>query len=503
MVPDAHYKPGYGLAGLLDGIAAVAAGDNVHVTGLSQEAQAVAPGDLFLATRGRRTHGLRYLDEALARGAVAVVWEPDGDRAPAPMRGIPLIGVADLNHWIGVIADRFFGHPSRALTVIGVTGTDGKTSVSHYLAQALDEPRNSCGLLGTLGYGLYDRLNPAIHTTPDAIRLHAELASLRAQGAKAAVMEVSSHALDQHRVDAVAMDIAILTNLSRDHLDYHGDVDTYKKAKRRLFEMPGLRYAVVNTDDAFGRALTESLDPAVNTLGYGLDASALPPARMIRAGQIESTPQGLRFEVHTPSGAGVIEARLLGRFNVANLLAALAALLALGMPLALALARLAHTRGALGRMEPHGGGDQPLVVVDYAHTPAALQQVLIALKEHCRGRLRCVFGCGGDRDRGKRPLMAQVAERHADEAIVTDDNPRTEPPAAIIADVLQGFTNPATVRVIHDRAAAIEYALARSRAGDVVLVAGKGHEQVQITGAEARPFSDSQHVAELLGERPS
>ncbi len=505
MMPEAQVTPRFHLAALLKGLVeASPLPDKVVVTGLSQDAQSVEPGGLFLAVRGRRTHGLRYVDQALAQGAAAVVWEPDGEIAfPRISKNIPVIAVPELRRRLGLIADRFFNYPSRDLTVIGVTGTDGKTSVSHFLAQALDAPGKPCGLIGTLGYGLNGRLRLATHTTPDAIRLHAELAAMRSQGAKAAVMEVSSHALDQYRVSGVAIDVAVLTNLTRDHLDYHADVSAYAAAKRRLFKLPGLRYAILNTDDAFGLELVQSLRATLGVLGYGLHNSPLRALPMVRATHIEPMPSGLRFAVQTPAGSGRVASRLLGRFNVNNLLAVLTVLLTLGMPLQQALLRLGHTRGVPGRMEAHGGGDKPLVVVDYAHTPAALAQVLIALREHCRGPLRCVFGCGGDRDRGKRPLMARVAEQHADEVIVTDDNPRTEPSTTIIGDMLQGFSNPTGITVIQDRALAIARAIARARPGDVVLVAGKGHEQVQIVGEQACPFNDGRVVTTVLsGHRP-
>jgi UDP-N-acetylmuramoyl-L-alanyl-D-glutamate--2,6-diaminopimelate ligase len=502
MMPEAQVSQGFCLAALLKGLAEPSPlADEVAVTGLSQDAQSVVPGDLFLAVRGRRTHGLQYLDQALAQGAAAVVWEPDGKIAsPSVRKKIPVIALPELHQRLGLIADRFFSHPSRDLTIIGVTGTDGKTSVSHFLAQAMDVPDKPCGLIGTLGYGLNGRLRLAEHTTPDAIRLHAELAGMRSQGAKAAVMEISSHGLDQHRTNGVVMDVAVLTNLTRDHLDYHADVGAYAAAKRRLFELPGLRHAILNTDDDFGLELARSLRGPLELLGYGQRNPPRHVLPMVRASRIESALSGVRFEVQTSMGGGRVESRLLGRFNVNNLLAVLGTLLVLGMPLRQALLHLGHTRGVPGRMEGHGGGDKPLVVVDYAHTPAALAQVLIALREHCRGRLRCVFGCGGDRDRGKRPLMAQVAEQHADEAIVTDDNPRTEPPRTIIGDILKGFSNPARIVVIQDRAQAIAHAVSRARAGDVVLVAGKGHEQEQIVGEQAWPFSDSRVVENVLSE---
>ncbi len=503
MMPEQRVQPGYPLLALLDRIALAPAAQNVLIRGLCNHAQDARPGDLFVALAGARTHGLRYLDEALARGAAAVVWEPASGIAPPAVASVPVIAVDDLARRLGMVADRFFGHPARGMTAIAVTGTDGKTSVSHFLAQALDAPGRGCGHIGTLGYGMYGHLEHGAHTTPDAIRLHAELACQHARGAAATVMEASSHALAQYRLDGVALDMAILTNLTRDHLDYHLSHDAYAAAKRRLFAMPGLRHAVLNTDDPFGAALAAALPLSVNTMGYGIGASPLPDDRSVRATDIEATRGGMIFDVLTPRGRGRVESRLLGRFNVSNLLAALAALLALDMPPAQALARINQTRGAPGRMEAHGVAGQPLVVVDYAHTPSALTHALTALREHCAGRLWCVFGCGGDRDAGKRPLMAQAAELHADEIIVTDDNPRGESPAHIKADILTGFSTGRAVRVIHDRSDAIATAIGAARAGDVVLIAGKGHEQVQIVGVEQRPFSDSQTVAAVLDERPA
>ncbi|NIR58214.1 MAG: UDP-N-acetylmuramoyl-L-alanyl-D-glutamate--2,6-diaminopimelate ligase [Gammaproteobacteria bacterium] len=493
---------GQRLAELLGGLATIAPAQDRAVEGLALDSRQTRPGDLFFACAGRRTHGLSYLDQALAAGAVAVAWEPPAQAEAshalsAAPPGTPLIRIEGLSHKIGVIADRFYGRPSAALRVIGVTGTDGKTSCAHYLAQALDDPENRCGLLGTLGYGLLEALAPGLHTTPDAITVHRTLAALRDQGAHRAVMEVSSHALDQGRVEGVRFDVALLTNLTRDHLDYHADLAAYAQAKRRLFEREGLRAAVVNADDALGRELLEQARPGARVVGYGLEATGAA----VRGRALALTPRGLRLEVESARGAGAVESPLLGRFNAYNVLATLAVLLESEVTFADAVQRLRRLRPPPGRMERFGGeGGRPLVVVDYAHTPGALEQALLALREHWGGWLTCVFGCGGERDAGKRPLMGAVAERLADRVIVTDDNPRDEDPAAITAGILAGMQGSGPLAVEHDRARAIAMAVGEAGAADVVLVAGKGHEDHQDSGARRVPFSDPAQVRRALGD---
>lgn len=500
MMAMEHLETGWRLSHLLTGLAAVEPTADVYITGLALDSREVQPGDLFLAVPGTRGHGLAHVGEALGRGAAAVAWQPESGLQPTGrLADTPLVVVEGLAQCLGVIADRFFGHPSRAMTVVGITGTDGKTSVSQFIAHALDEPGHRCGVIGTLGYGLYGSLQPGLHTTPDAIRLQAELSTLRAQGAQAVAMEASSHALEQGRVNGTAFDVAVLTNLSWDHLDYHGTEAAYAAAKRKLFHAPGLHSAVLNLDDAFGQSLVRELLDAMTVLGYSISQRATP-AQAVIATRIEVTPAGLDIAVGTPWGRGEVSTRLLGRFNAANLLAALAVLLQLDVPLDRALVRLGDVRTVPGRMEPFGGGHKPLVVVDYAHTPAALEHVLVALREHCRGRLWCVFGCGGDRDKGKRPMMGRAAERYADEIILTEDNPRTESPPAIVKDILAGLSDRSAANVVHDRSDAIALAIAQARSGDVVLVAGKGHEQVQIVGNERIPFSDRDYVRARVGE---
>lgn len=478
---------GWALGALLDGHVQVADGGETTVGGLCIDSRACAPGDLFLAQAGYRVHGLVHAAAAVHAGAVAVVYDPAGvpQEVDAGSLGVPTVALPRLGQIAGLIADRFYDSPSRTLDVIGVTGTNGKTSCCHFLAQVLDMPGARCGVLGTVGNGLAGELAPVARTTPDAVSLHAELARLRDAGARRAVVEVSSHGLVQGRLAGVMVRTAIFTNLSHEHLDYHGDMASYAAAKRRLFDQPGLRHAVLNVDDPVSHGWLGSLRDVVDTLGYGFSAEA-----DVRGSELELGPEGLAMRITTPFGSGYLACGLLGHFNASNLLAVLAALLAEGVALDAALQRLAGVHTVPGRMERFGGGERPLVIVDYAHTPDALVSALKALRDHCRGRLWCVFGCGGERDAAKRPLMGAAAERYADHVIVTDDNPRHEDGGTIIEHILAGMATPDATEVERDRAAAIRRALEAARPGDMVLVAGKGHETVQVVGDDERTHSD-------------
>ncbi len=505
MMAAHEQRHSYTLSALLAGIAEVAAEADRPVSGLALDSRRVGPGQAFVALAGTRTHGLDHADTAIAAGAVAVLWEAEGRAAPLALswrtgpggHKVPLLAIPELSQLVGVIADRFYGQPSHRLFTVGVTGTNGKTSVTQFLAQILsaDAP---CGVIGTLGNGLYGQLSETRHTTPDAITTHALLSDMCDRGASAAVLEVSSHGLEQGRVNGVAFDTAVFTNLSHEHLDYHGDMDAYGRAKRRLFEMPGLRTAVVNADDAFGRELLTRLSADVQVLSYGLEVHGEAPT--LYGTELRLDLEGLRLQVHSPWGEGELVSSLLGRFNAANLLAVLGVLLAHGMALDTALARLAGLTTVPGRMERFGGGERPLLVVDYAHTPDALEQVLAALREHTAGSLWCVFGCGGERDRAKRPFMGRAAERLADFVVLTDDNPRGENPWDIVSHIQAGMQRPDAAYVERDRAAAIERAFALAGPGDVVLIAGKGHEDYQEVAGERRSFSDVEQVRRLLGE---
>lgn len=488
------------LSELLAGFGEVAPEADRPVWGVETDSRRVRPGELFLAARGQTHHGLDFLAQALDRGAAAVAWEPAAKKTPSAP--VPLLPVERLHERVGEIAARFYGHPGDQLFAVGVTGTDGKTSVAHITAQALEAVGVPCAYSGTLGCGPVGALRAGTHTTPDAVTLQRWLRAFHASGSQAAVLEVSSHALDQSRVAGVRFRAAVLTNITRDHLDYHGSLEAYAAAKRRLFRAPGPAAAVLNMDDAYGRRWLDELGEEIVTVAYGFGGPDGVPAaarRFVHARELQSRPLGLRVTLASSWGEGVLDSPLLGRFNAYNLMAAAAVLLLYGVAWRDTLAAVSRARTVPGRMEGFRAAKRALVVVDYAHTPGALEQALEALRPHCRGRLWCIFGCGGERDRGKRELMTAAAARGADELIITDDNPRDEDPAAIVNDMLAGLPEGRQVCIEHDRGRAIDRALTAARPDDVVLVAGKGHETVQIVGSERRAFSDRRFVAERLG----
>jgi UDP-N-acetylmuramoyl-L-alanyl-D-glutamate--2,6-diaminopimelate ligase len=466
------------------------------VSGLALDSRQVRPGDAFFALRGTRDHGITFAAGAVARGARVVLAE-----APAIdeiVLDVPVLWIDDLHAQIGDIAARFYDLPSRSLRVIGVTGTNGKTSTVQLLAQALDFLGHRSATIGTLGAGLYGHLQDGERTTPDAINVQRLLAAFRTQGAEFVAMEVSSHALEQGRVGAVDFEVAAFTNLTRDHLDYHGSMEAYGDAKAKLFAWPTLKAAVINTDDVFGQALVARVFESVQSLRLsaadGHDAD-------IAGSAIVTSSEGLAFELVTPWGSRPIHSTLLGRFNVANLLTVVACLGALGESFDRIVDAIEALQPVNGRMNRLGGfGNVPLVVVDYAHTPDALEQALSALRAHCAGRLICVFGCGGERDAGKRPLMGAIAARLADVAIVTDDNPRSEDGDAIVAQIVAGMDAKSTTSVERDRALAIGHALKLAQPSDVVLIAGKGHETYQDGASGKLPFDDMA-VARAVLER--
>jgi UDP-N-acetylmuramoyl-L-alanyl-D-glutamate--2,6-diaminopimelate ligase len=463
----------------------------LSVSGLTLDSRKVSPGDAFLAVAGGTTHGLAFASQAQARGAKVIIH--DG-LAPVPPQDIPQVYVAGLGGLLSSLAARFFHAPSEQLIVAGVTGTNGKTSTAHFIAQAWQRTNGKAGLIGTIGYGALPRLRKAELTTPDAVATQHMLSECIDEGVEYVAMEVSSHALEQGRCADVAFDVAVFTNLSRDHLDYHGSMERYASAKRRLFTEYRPRFAVINADDEFGRTLIAELAGRAEVLSYGTNGSS-----ELRAGVLEMDSSGMALNITSPWGQGKLHASLLGRFNVSNLMAAAGTLALLGMPWSQVMHQLELMHPVPGRMHCLGGeNDQPLVVVDFAHTPDALKQALTALRSHLHGRLTCVFGCGGDRDRGKRPMMAAVAESLADRVVVTTDNPRSEAPQAIFEDMLAGMHSPANALVISDRGAAIRQAIMESRPGDIVLVAGKGHETWQESNGQRLPFSDEATVRAVL-----
>jgi UDP-N-acetylmuramoyl-L-alanyl-D-glutamate--2,6-diaminopimelate ligase len=466
----------------------------VPLADLTADSRAVKMGSIFVAYPGTAQDGRKFIADAVAKGAAAVIWERQGFRWDDTL-DVPNIGVENLRGRISEIAGHVYGNPSEALWMAGVTGTNGKTSVSQWIGAALDGLGRRSAVVGTLGNGLVGERTEGRNTTPDPIVLQRLLSEYLRRGARAVAMEVSSHGLDQGRVAGVHYDLGIFTNLTRDHLDYHGTMERYAEAKYRLFATPGLTHAVVNVDDEYGATLARRLaGGGLELLTYGHSAAA-----ELRAADIRLSEAGVAFRVEGRWGEGQVEAAVLGAFNVSNLLAVLGALRAAGVDFGEALAAVSRLEPVPGRLERVGGGTRPLVVVDYAHTPDALDKALVALKPAVAPghRLVCVFGCGGDRDAGKRPLMGAAAARLADQLIVTSDNPRGEDPMAIIAQVLEGIPN-GRAEAIEDRQVAIFSAVHHARPGDVVLLAGKGHETYQEICGVRHPFNDREVAAAAL-----
>jgi len=469
---------------------------------LTVDSRAVRAGDTFVAYPGESRDGRDFIAQAVANGAASVLWDSRGYAWNRKWR-VPNLGIPDLRREAGFIAAEIYGRPGAGLWTIGITGTNGKTSCSQWVAQSLTRMRRKCAVIGTLGSGFPGRLDVHANTTPDAVTLHERMRGFARAGARAVCMEVSSHGLDQDRLSGVEFDVAMLTNLTRDHLDYHGTMRSYKAAKAKLFRWPTLGRAVVNFDDAFGRELAlRWKHRRAELIGYGFGRNAARSRKTCVEGRnLRLGLDGMAFEIASPWGRAKLRSPLIGSFNAANLLGSLTALLASGMDIERSVAALEKAGPVPGRTERYGGGDAPLVVVDYAHTPDALEKVLRALRgiAGTKALLFCVFGCGGSRDRGKRPLMGAVASRHADRVIVTSDNPRDEDPSAIIEEVAEGVRG--AHRKIVDRREAIRSALAEARRGDVVLVAGKGHENYQEIRGQRRRFSDAAVVRSALAGR--
>ena len=465
--------------------------NDVDVLDLVLDSRQVHPGAAFLAVPGTQTHGLDHVDDALARGAAVVVYEPS---AAHPDVAAPSIAVPGLKAQLGELARAYFARGAEPLTLAGITGTNGKSTVAHLVAQAQTLRGTPCGYLGTLGHGVPPQVVAQTLTTPDCLTLHRTLRSL---SVSYAVMEVSSHALAQDRIAGLEFQTAVFTNLSRDHLDYHGDLASYRDAKARLFQLPALQQAVLFADDPFGPILARGLDAAVTRIDVSLQRDADIRGRLVAA-----DIHGIEVEVRGPGGQGVITSPLVGDFNAENLLLALGVLIAWEVPLAEACEALGRCSSPAGRMQVFGGGDgEPWVVVDYAHTPAALARALEHLRGITRAELWCVFGCGGQRDTGKRAAMGTAAARFAEHIVLTDDNPRDEDPGVIVADIRAGIAAHPDVEIEHDRRRAITAVVNRAHAEDVVLVAGKGHEESQWIAGEQREFNDCAVVEQALAGR--
>lgn len=464
---------------------------DIAVSGLGLDSRRIEAGHAFVALEGSQGHGLDHVEQAIERGCVAVIH--DGKRGQ-PDLVVPCVEVEDLAARLGELACRFWAAPSDLMTIAGITGTNGKTSVAHFLAQSWQRAYGNAGFVGTLGYGLFEQMQRANHTTPDVLRLNEILAHCLDEGVERVAMEVSSHALEQERVQTIQFDAAVFTNLSRDHLDYHHDMQAYAASKRRLFTEFAPRFAIINHDDLVGRSWISELGGDTQVLGYGL-----APGAELRAEILGTDADGMYLRVDGPWGKSEFRTGLMGAFNVSNLLAAAGTLSLLGMPWREVIGELEMMTPVPGRMVRLGGEPgQPVVVIDYAHTPDALAHALQAVRAHLSGRLVCVFGCGGNRDRGKRPEMGRAAESVADQLVITSDNPRFESVNSIINDVLGGIGAKEQVLIEPDRAAAITRAISDSGPGDIVLVAGKGHETWQEVAGQKLPFSDEAVVRAAL-----
>jgi UDP-N-acetylmuramoyl-L-alanyl-D-glutamate--2,6-diaminopimelate ligase len=478
---------------------------------LVSDSRRVQPGDVFFAYPGDAADGRRFIHAAVEQGAAAVVYDDTGFTWDAALN-VPHLAVGDLKRQAGPIAHACNGMPDAQMFTVGVTGTNGKTSCAVWLGQALARLGTPTAVIGTLGVGMFKgRAEPTYdvtgYTTPDAVLLAEKLATVRDAGAAALAIEVSSIGLEQGRTSGMHFDVALFTNLTRDHLDYHGDMASYEAAKARLFAWPGLKTAVVNLDDAAGLRLLGHIPAGVAITGYTLkDVAAQPDidgVAILRAANLRSRHAGTEFHLTSPFGTGTAKTQLVGRFNISNALAVLGALLAKGVALRAALDAIEALTPAPGRMQQVGGQEAPMVVIDYAHTPDALEKTLAALRQVAderHGKLWCVFGCGGDRDPGKRPQMGKIAQG-ADHVIVTSDNPRSEDPAAIIAQVVAGMNTALPYQAIEDRAAAILSAVKHAGRADVILLAGKGHEPYQEIKGRKMAFSDFEHATLALSAR--
>ncbi|MSQ68207.1 MAG: UDP-N-acetylmuramoyl-L-alanyl-D-glutamate--2,6-diaminopimelate ligase [Gammaproteobacteria bacterium] len=485
------------LSTLLQDLTVLPTGMDCTVTGLAIDSRLVKSGDVFLAYAGTHEDGARYVREAAAAGACAVLME---SADLLPQLDVPVLGLRDLRTHVGLIASRFYQFPAHGMTLVAVTGTNGKTSVAHLCAQAWRTLHGSSGYFGTLGYGALEALEAGPNTTPDPVTLQRNLARLAAAGTRHVALEASSHALSQGRLDHLAIAVAVFTGLGHDHLDYHGTLAAYGAAKQRLFQHPGLAVAILNLDDAYAVQVRAALASTVRLYTYSTDPQG--PSADVHALAVTTARAGLVLRVRTWQGEVSLTSPLIGDFNAQNLLAALTVLMVAGSPCDAAAAALSQADPIRGRMELIAGPPgSPLVYVDYAHSPDSLARVLRALRTPDTARLICVFGCGGDRDHSKRGPMGALAESLADHTILTSDNPRSEDPQAIAAQIKAGMRQPALALFVPDRAAAIAHAIALASAQDVVLIAGKGHESTQITGRCVRPFDDAALARSLLMAR--
>ncbi|KTD34273.1 UDP-N-acetylmuramyl-tripeptide synthetase MurE [Legionella moravica] len=467
---------------------------NCELNDIKNDSRLIQKGDLFIAYPGAASDGRLYIDKAVQSGAVAVVYDPDN--LPATFKlpvSVPCVPVPHLAAQLAPIAKRFYQEPGKSLTVTGVTGTNGKTTIAYQLAQAHELLGQKSAYIGTIGQGTVHELKPLDNTTPDALCLQKLLFQYQQQGIKQVSMEVSSHALSQHRVDSIDFNQALFTNLTLDHLDYHHTMQAYGEAKAMLFAREELQWAIINQDDEYQHLMSRSIMPHVKKITYGMGSSC-----DVKAVKWHSDLNGTAIEVHSPWGMHELNINALGQFNIYNSLAVFSSLMASGYAAGNVAQVMSRLNAAPGRMEIVA--NSPYVLVDYAHTPDALENVLTTLNQLKKGRLWVIFGCGGDRDKSKRPVMGKAASRYADKIVITSDNPRSEDPSVIIEEVAQGIPSSASVIKLINREEAIAHALQGAEKDDIILIAGKGHEAYQQIGSEKRVFSDQEVVRRLIKE---
>lgn len=485
------------LTTLLSDIVSIPQGLDFEVALLASSSKQVTKDSIFFALHGAKADGSDFVAEAIERGASVILQDATASSGQSIdiQNNVPIIPIENLKAKLGPIAAKFNAYPAKKLRMIGVTGTNGKTSCTHFIAQALTA---RCGIIGTLGKGFFGDLSETGFTTPDAIQLQAVLREFVDDGAQAVAMEVSSHGIDQGRVAGIDFEIGVFTNLTQDHLDYHGTMGAYAKVKHRFLASPDTRKVIINVDDDYGRAWIDELKHDKAVFAYSVKPHAGVDYPLIHAIHFQSSLVGIKAQIVSPWGEGELKIPLLGQFNLSNALAVLTTLCVYGIPFHTALAELSMLMPVPGRMQALGGKGKPLVVVDYSHTPDALEKALSAMRAHTEAELICVFGCGGDRDATKRPLMAKIAERLADKVIVTTDNPRHESPEHIAEQIMGGFKHPERVLKELDRAKAIQNSIQLAKYNDCVLIAGKGAERYQQIGDDRLPFDDLVQAKECL-----
>jgi len=489
---------------LLSGIVHTEIKSDIEVIGIALDSRKVKSGYLFIACKGANFNGFDFVNEAINKGATVIIYENDIEKAYFYANHY-YISVPNLKSKIGILASKFFDYPALKMLIIGVTGTNGKTSITQYISTLLNNFGILCGVIGTMGSGINGKFTPTCNTTPDPVTLQELLYDFVIKNVKVVTLEVSSHGLSEARLKGINFDIGIFTNLTRDHLDYHGTMINYGKAKESFFTSYQIRNAIININDSFGIKLIKKFETKFKIYAISTNLKEyLINVPIIKATNIKfnNYKDGINAYVSTPWGTGMLHSSLIGEFNLNNLLMVLTTLCLIGIKFNDILYEISKLKTVQGRMQMYGGSDYnlPLIVVDYSHTPDALKKALVTLRKYCKGTLWCIFGCGGSRDLSKRALMGNIAEKFSDRTIITNDNPRSEDPEIIVQDILKGVSNINSFIVQYDRAIAIKYAINNAKVQDIILIAGKGHEQYQILGNKKIIFNDGNVILDIISK---